>query len=149
MLYHSEPITRNLIRNYTAWQAKKRNTDREFLADYEKLSNIKATRKERNTYFNLGVSSLTLFGTFGIFPFLFGLICSLYLDISFWYVLILFLIPSMIFYFLSIGFRMERSKGLKDKDYLPSFSAYMMVLWSLLGALAALFLGYLLSMGLH
>lgn len=149
MLYHSEPWTRNLVGKYTAWQAKKRNTDVEFLTDYEKISSIEATWKERNAYFSLGISTLSLFGTFGIFPFVLGLIFSLYLDISFWYALILFLLPSMVFHSISIGFHMEKCRSLNDEHYLPSFSSSMMILFSVLGFLVTFIIGYLLSMGLH
>lgn len=148
MEYHSEPITRILIRNYTAWQTRKRGSDQEFLTEYETVASSDALREERERYFSLGVPTLSLFGMFGLPVFMLGFLGSLFTDISLWYVITLVLIPMMVFFSLSFGFHKEHSNSLKDEDYPASFSSSLMVFYSLVGVLAALIIGYLLTMAL-
>lgn len=148
MEYHSEPITRKLIRNYTAGQARRHGADREFLEDYETISGAEARKEDRERYFGLGVPTLSLFGMFRLPVFMLGFIGSLFMDISFWYIITIVLIPMMIFFALSFGFHQEQRRSLKDENYPASFSSSLMVFYSLGGVLIALILGYLLSMAL-
>lgn len=146
MEYHSEPITRNLIRNYTAGQARKRGEDREFLEEYETISSAEALKEDRERYFGLGIPTLSLFGMFGLPVFMLGFLGSLFMNISFWYLITIVLIPMMIFFALSFGFHQEQRRSLKDENYPASFSSSLMMFYSLVGVLVALIIGYLLTM---
>lgn len=136
-MYHSEPITRNLVTTLTTLIAPAGHKE-EVKANVEVAVLTTSTKDERHGYFRLAVPTLCNWGGFGVVFTLLVFFVTLFEVVNLTALIVLGLAFAASMFVLSFLHNREVKASSANAEYMPSFSAGKTVIGFLIGLLISL-----------